>query len=139
PPFTRNYADSFLVFTKGQGVWLWDRLGKQYLDFGSGIAVNAFGHGRKDFAKIVETQMLTLAHTSNLFTSMPTLDLAQRLVGTSPLPADQPFARQRPATYFAGIHLGNSGSEANETALKYARIYAKRKANPNGHKIIAFE
>jgi len=139
PPFTRNYADSFLLFEKGKGVWLWDHLGKKYLDFGSGIAVNSFGHGRADFAKIVARQMKTLAHTSNLFTTEPTLGLARRLTGSSPLPADQPYKDASPSHYFAGVHLGNSGSEANETALKYARIHAKRKAKPNGFKVLAFK
>jgi len=137
PPFTKNYGDTFLIFKAGKGAWLQDIDGKKYLDFGSGIAVNSFGHGRKDFAKIVATQMKTLAHTSNLFTSFPTLNLAARLVATTPLTASESGTPVEP--YFAGVHLGNSGSEANETALKYARIYAKRKDNPNGHKILAFK
>lgn len=139
PPFTKNYGSSFLVFEKGKGSWLWDREGKKYLDFGSGIAVNSFGHGRGDFAAIVAKQMKTLVHTSNLFTTMPTLELARKLVASSPLAKDQPYRSEKPAGYFAGVHLGNSGSEANETALKYARIYASRKAQPNGTRILAFE
>lgn len=139
PPFTQNYGHSFLVFSRGKGVWLWDRLGKKYLDFSSGIAVNSFGHGRKDFAALVKKQMSTLAHTSNLFTSESTLDFARRLVSSSPLAKDQPFSLERYPGYFGGVHLGNSGTEANEGALKYARIYAKRKPNPNGFKILAFE
>lgn len=139
PPFTRNYADRFLVFEKGKGTWLWDREGKKYLDLASGIAVNSFGHGRSDFARIISRQMKTLAHTSNLYTTEATLEFARRLVLSSPLATDQPWNKDRHPGYFGGVHLGNSGSEANETALKYARIYGKRKENPNGFKILAFQ
>jgi acetylornithine/N-succinyldiaminopimelate aminotransferase len=60
-------------------------------------------------------------------------------VASSPLTKDQPYRNEKPAGYFAGVHLGNSGSEANETAIKYARIYASRKPVPNGTKILAFK
>ncbi len=139
PAFTKNYGKRFLVFTKGKGVWLWDLVGKKYLDLASGIAVNSFGHGRNDFARIVAKQMATLAHTSNLFTSPSTIEFARRLVGSSPLAKDNPYKLHHPAGYFAGVHLGNSGTEANESALKYARIYASRKPKPNGTKFLAFK
>ncbi len=150
-PLTRNYADQFLIFDHGKGVWLWDITGNKYLDFGSGIAVNSFGHGRADFAKIVSDQMKRVVHVSNLYSTAETMNLARRLVASSPRAKDQPFpsisaeewtAGQR-GPYFSAVHLGNSGTEANEGALKYARIYQKRRAaaggTPNGTKFLAFE
>ena len=142
PPIARNYGDRFLVFDHGKGVWLWDRGGNKYLDFGSGIAVNSFGHGRSDFARIVSTQMKRVVHVSNLYSTPQTINLVRKLIGSSPLSKHQPYhpvEKGGTGPYFKSVHLGNSGSEANESALKYARIYSKRKANPNGTKFLAFE
>ena len=150
-PLARNYGDKFLMFDHGKGVWLWDSAGNKYLDFGSGIAVNSFGHGRADFAKIVSDQMRKVVHVSNLYTTPETMDLARRLVASSPRAVDQPYKTisleewREGATgpYFKAVHLGNSGTEANEAALKYARIYQKRKLEngkaANGTRFLAFE
>jgi acetylornithine/N-succinyldiaminopimelate aminotransferase len=150
-PLSRNYADQFLIFDHGKGVWLWDAAGNKYLDFGSGIAVNSFGHGRTDFAKIVAEQMKKVVHVSNLYSTVQTMDLARRLVASSPRAKDQPYRAVDPAEwqkgvrgpYFKAVHLGNSGTEANEGALKYARIFQKRRAAaggaPNGTRFLAFE
>jgi acetylornithine/N-succinyldiaminopimelate aminotransferase len=150
-PLSRNYADQFLLFDHGKGVWLWDAAGNKYLDFGSGIAVNSFGHGRPDFAKVVAGQMKKVVHVSNLYSTVQTMDLARRLVAASPLSKDQPYRAVDPAEwqkgvrgpYFKAVHLGNSGTEANEGALKYARIFQKRRAAsggaPNGTRFLAFE
>jgi len=80
-----------------------------------------------------------LVHVSNLYTTQPTLDLAQRLTTASPLPEDQPWSPKMPRSYFSAVHFGNSGTEANEAALKYARVYAQRKTKSNGPKILAFK
>jgi len=123
PPFPKNYADQFLVLDHGKGSVVWDRAGKQYLDFTAGIAVNALGHGRKDLAQIARKQMEKLTHVSNLFTTEPALELAGKLVATG---------------NFAAVHLGNSGTEANEAALKYARVYALRTKGEGHNKFLSF-
>lgn len=123
PPFPNNYSSDFLVFDRGEGVWLWDRAGNKYLDFGSGIAVNALGYGSEELADIAAAQMRKLIHISNLFSTEPAIALARKLVALG---------------NFEAVHLGNSGSEANEAAIKYARIYALRKKGPGHHKILSF-
>jgi acetylornithine/N-succinyldiaminopimelate aminotransferase len=128
PPFPKNYADEFLVLDHGKGTEVWDKAGKRYLDFTGGIAVNALGHGRKDLALIARKQMEKLTHVSNLYTTQPALDLAQKLVGTG-ASAGSPFA---------AVHFGNSGTEANEAALKYARVYALRTKGEGHHKFMSF-
>ncbi len=123
PPFPKNYSTEFIVFTSGDGVWLTDRVGKRYLDFGSGIAVNALGYGKKDLAQVAAEQMGKLIHVSNLYATEPALKLSQVLVDSGP---------------FAAVHFGNSGSEANEAALKYARLYSLRTKGEGNHKILSF-
>ena len=113
PPFPKEYASRFLELSHGKGSYLYDTSGKRYLDFGAGIAVNALGHGRKDLAKIASKQMQKVIHVSNLYTTKPAVKLAVRLVRLGD---------------FAAVHFGNSGSEANETAIKFARMYGKRTA-----------
>ncbi|MEI8095026.1 MAG: aspartate aminotransferase family protein [Spirochaetales bacterium] len=126
PPFPQNYADEFLVLDHGKGTEVWDRAGKRYLDFTGGIAVNALGHGRRDLAQIARKQMEKLTHVSNLYTTEPALLLAARLVATG-----------NPGQ-FAAVHFGNSGTEANEAALKYARVYALRTKGEGHHKFASF-
>ena len=123
-PFPKNYASDFLVFEKGEGVYLYDPTGKKYLDFGSGISVNALGHGREDLAQAAYEQMKKVIHTSNLFTSEPSVFLAEKLIGLG---------------NFDAVHFGNSGSEANEAAIKYARLYSNKTKGEGNYKILAFE
>ena len=123
-PLPKNFGPDFLVFDRGEGVYLYDLDGKKYLDFGAGIAVNALGHARKDIIKTANEQMKKLIHTSNLFSSEPTIALAEKLVALG---------------NFDAVHLGNSGSEANEAAIKYARLYAYNKKGKGNHKILALE
>jgi acetylornithine/N-succinyldiaminopimelate aminotransferase len=124
PPFPKNYASEFLMLKRGQGAWLEDAGGKRYLDFGSGIAVNNFGYGDKELAKIAYKQMLKVTHVSNLFTTSATVKLAKELVATGP---------------FQAVHFGNSGTEANEAALKYARAWSLRTKGEGNHHILAFK
>ncbi len=119
----RQFADSLLVLDRGEGAYVFDAAGKRYLDFGSGIAVNALGYGRHDLADIAAQQMRKLIHTSNLYTTIPTQELGKRLLKSGS---------------FAAVHFGNSGSEANEAALKYARLYALRKKGRGHHKLLCF-
>ncbi|HUX22476.1 MAG TPA: aspartate aminotransferase family protein [Spirochaetia bacterium] len=124
PPFPKSYSRELLIFDRGEGVYLVDEEGNRYLDFGAGIAVNALGYGREDLAETAAAQMRKLIHTSNLFTSEPTIKLAERLVALGG---------------FAAAHFGNSGTEANEAALKYARLYAFRTRGAGHSKFLSFD
>ncbi len=123
PAFPKNYSDTFLQIDHGEGCRLFDTGGKSYLDFGSGIAVNALGYGREDLAKTAYDQMKKLIHISNLYTTEPTVALADKLTALG---------------NFAAVHFGNSGSEANEAALKYARKYAKERKGPDAVGFLSF-
>lgn len=123
-PFPKNYGSEFLICDHGEGCYIFDPTGKKYLDFGSGIAVNSLGHGREDLAKAAYDQMMKINHTSNLYTSDETVLLADKLIN---------FGN------FAAVHFGNSGTEANEAAIKYSRLYSLRKKGAGNSKIIAFE
>lgn len=124
-PFPPQYGSELLVIARGSGVWLEDAAGKRYLDFAGGIAVNALGYGRADLAKIAMRQMRRLPHISNLFTTEPALSLARRILAREP-------------GRFASVFFGNSGTEANEAALKYARLHALRVKGPGHEKILCF-
>jgi acetylornithine/N-succinyldiaminopimelate aminotransferase len=125
----KQFGSDFLVLKEGKGVFLFDANGKKYIDFGSGIAVNALGYGRKDLAKIACAQMKKLVHVSNLYATWPALELGARLAASG-------ANLGRP---FAAVHFGNSGTEANEAAIKYARAYAKRVKGEGCFKLLCFE
>ncbi len=113
--WTRRYAASVmntfgppkLVLTRGEGAHVWDVDGREYVDLLGGIAVNALGHGHPALVEAVTTQLSTLGHVSNFFTSEPQVRLAERLLALVPGEGKVFFA--------------NSGSEANEAALKLTR------------------
>jgi acetylornithine/N-succinyldiaminopimelate aminotransferase len=110
-------------------VYLWDAAGNRYLDLGAGIAVNSLGYGRRDLARIAANQMRKVIHVSNLYTTEPAMALASlllRLLG------------ERVGQYEA-VQFGNSGSEANEAAIKYARLYSLRTRGLGHHKILSFK
>lgn len=113
-----TYDRQKVLFTHGRGVHLWDSEGKRYLDFVSGIGVNALGHAHPAIQKIIRQQAGKLIHTSNLFYHPYQAELAKRLTKLSGL--DRAF-------------FCNSGTEAWEGALKLARAYA-RANHSNGHK-----
>ena len=113
-----TYDRQKVLFTRGRGVYLWDSAGKRYLDFLSGIGVNALGHAHPAIQKVLKQQAGKLIHTSNLFYHEYQAELAKRLTKISGL--DRAF-------------FCNSGTEAWEGALKLARAYA-RANNSNGHK-----
>ncbi|MCB9422860.1 MAG: aspartate aminotransferase family protein [Ardenticatenaceae bacterium] len=102
----QTYVRPEVVFTHGQGAYLYDSEGKQYLDFSSGIAVTALGHSDETWATAVSQQAATLTHVSNLFHTAPHVELAKNLVEHS-------FADK--------VFFCNSGAEANEAAIKFAR------------------
>lgn len=113
-----TYDRQKVLFTRGRGVYLWDSTGKRYLDFVSGIGVNALGYAHPAIQKVLKRQAGELIHTSNLFYHPYQAELAKRLTKISGL--DRAF-------------FCNSGTEAWEGALKLARSYA-RANNNNGHK-----
>lgn len=101
-----------VTLVRGKGTKVWDDTGKEYLDFVAGIAVTSLGHCHPVLVKALTKQANTLIQTSNLFYSIPQLQLAELLVKTSCL--DYAF-------------IGNSGTEAVEGAIKLARRYGKVK------------
>jgi acetylornithine/N-succinyldiaminopimelate aminotransferase len=113
-----TYDRHKILFEKGRGVYLWDSRGHRYLDFLSGIGVNALGHAHPAIQATLKRQAGRLIHVSNLFFHEYQAELAKRLTAISGL--DRAF-------------FCNSGTEAWEGALKLARIYARTK-NTNGHK-----
>jgi predicted acetylornithine/succinylornithine family transaminase len=102
----QTYIRPEVVFTHGKGAYLFDSDGKQYLDFTSGIAVTALGHSDEAWATAVSQQAATLTHVSNLYHTAPQVKLAKNLVEHS-------FADK--------VFFCNSGAEANEAAIKFAR------------------
>ena len=114
-PLPGAFTPELLVLREGSGSRVTDVAGKGYLDFGSGIAVNALGYGRGDLADVAAEQMRRLIHASNLYATEPGLALAEKLRAAAP------------GDGCAAVQFTNSGSEANETALKMARLYAARR------------
>lgn len=113
-----TYERNPVLFTRGRGVYLYDSKGKRYLDFLSGIGVNALGYGHPAIKKVLGQQSQKLIHISNLFFHEYQAELAKLLTTMSGL--DRAF-------------FCNSGTEAWEGALKLARAYAHAQ-NHNGHK-----
>ncbi|MGI6879913.1 acetylornithine transaminase [Microbacterium sp. gxy059] len=109
-----NVGGRLANLVRGEGSHVWDDEGRRYLDFLGGIAVNSLGHAHPVFAEAVSRQAATLAHVSNYFATPPQLELAARL-------------KRLAGTGESGrVFLANSGTEANETALKLARLHGGR-------------
>ena len=119
-----TYARRPVVFVRGEGARLWDSEGREYLDFLAGIAVTGVGHCHPRVAAAIAEQAHTLMHVSNLFHNAHQATLAQRLCGL---------------TGMEKVFFCNSGAEANETALKIARKWGKRKRGEACYEIITFE
>ena len=111
-----------LVLDHGEGVYLYDTDGKQYLDFAAGIAVCALGYGNKDYNDALKEQVDKLLHTSNLYYNVPTIEAARKALAASTM--DRVF-------------FTNSGTEAIEGAIKAAKKYAFTRDGHAGHEIIA--
>jgi acetylornithine aminotransferase/acetylornithine/N-succinyldiaminopimelate aminotransferase len=118
------YARSEIALVRGQGIKVWDADGKEYLDFVAGVAVNALGHCHPRLVAAVAEQAARLIHCSNLYWVDLQVRLAEVLAGLSGL--DRVF-------------FCNSGTEANEAALKLVRKYAYEKGHPERYEIIAME
>jgi predicted acetylornithine/succinylornithine family transaminase len=111
-PLLATYKRAPMEFVRGEGVELVDADGKRYLDFASGIAVNALGYGDAGIAATIADALSTgLIHTSNLYRTAPGEQLAAKLV-------DRSFASR--------VFFCNSGAEANEGAFKVARKWARK-------------
>ena len=100
------YARAPVQFVRGEGARLWDADGVEYLDFQSGLAVTSLGHGHPAVVAAISAQAARLIHVGNLFYTQPGMRLAQRLAASS---------------LGGKVHFANSGTEANEAALKVAR------------------
>jgi acetylornithine aminotransferase len=107
-----TYARLPVQFERGEGIWLWDTEGRQYLDALSGIAVCGLGHAHPRVGAAVAEQAGRLVHTSNLYTIGLQQDLADRLCGLSGMER---------------VFFCNSGAEANEAAIKIARMYGHQR------------
>ena len=118
-----TYNRYHIVLDHGEGVYLYDTDGKEYLDFCAGIAVFALGYNDKKYNDALKTQIDKLLHTSNYYYSYPAISAAKKLVEVSGL--DRVF-------------FTNSGAEAIEGAIKAARKYAYTKDGSTDHEIIAF-
>jgi len=113
-----------VAFEKGRGCKLWDTEGRSYTDFVAGIAVCNLGHAHPRISEAVCRQAGKLLHVSNLYYTLPQVDLAAWLVKHS-------FADR--------VFFGNSGAEANEAAIKLARKYFKDRGEKNRFRIVTME
>ncbi|MCI5919898.1 MAG: aspartate aminotransferase family protein [Roseburia sp.] len=113
-----------LVLDHGEGVYLYDTDGKEYLDFAAGIAVQAFGYNNKEYNDAIKAQIDKVMHTSNLYYNVPVMEAAKRVLKVSGM--DRVF-------------FTNSGTEAIEGALKAAKKYAYTRDGHAGHEVIAMQ
>ena len=115
----QTYARQPITLVSGRGCWVTDDAGREYLDLVAGIAVDVLGHAHPAVAEAVARQAATLVQVSNLYYTVPQLELAEALVARSP---------------FDRVFFTNSGTEANEAALKLAR----RHGNDRGaHEVVS--
>jgi acetylornithine/N-succinyldiaminopimelate aminotransferase len=117
-----TYKRNPVAITRAKGSWVWDDKGKKYLDFFSGLAVSGIGHNMPSVVAAVKAQAGRLLHTSNLYYTEPAAQLAEQLCKRS-------FADK--------VFFSNSGSEANECAIKIARRHGYKRGGR--HEIIVFE
>ena len=120
----QTYGRPEFVLERGNGVYLFDMNGNRYLDFVSGLAVNALGYRDYEVLKAIETQAAKLMHVSNLYHTIPSVKVAQRLVEHS-------FADR--------VFFCNSGTEAWEASLKFCRKWGNTTHDQPKNRLIAFE
>ena len=123
PSVLPTYSRAPLTFVKGEGSWLVDDTGRQFLDMGAGIAVNALGHAHPRLVQAVTDQAQALWHVSNLYNIPQQQALADRLVEL---------------TFADTVFFTNSGTESCELAVKMARKYWSEKGQPERIKIATF-
>jgi len=107
-----TYSRQLVTFTHGEGVWLWDKEGNKYLDALAGVAVNGLGHAHPKLVKAISQQVAKMIHVSNIYGIVEQEKLADKLAEISGM--DKVF-------------FCNSGCEANEAAIKLARLYGHNK------------
>ncbi|OZB49455.1 MAG: acetylornithine transaminase [Cellulomonas sp. 14-74-6] len=114
--YTHAVMDTFgppqRVLVRGEGAWVWDADGRRYLDLLGGIAVNALGHAHPTLTAAISAQLGTLGHVSNFFASPTQVALAERLLAIAGAPAG------------SRVFFSNSGTEANEAAVKLTRRHS---------------
>ena len=118
----KTYNRFQIVLDKGEGVYLYDNTGKQYLDFASGIGVQSLGYGNEEYKQALKDQIDKLTHISNLYYSQPMAEAAEKVVKASGM---------------SRVFFTNSGTEAVEGAIKAVRKYAWLKDGQHDHEIIA--
>lgn len=119
-----TYARFPLQLVSGKGSLLYDNDGREYIDLGTGIAVNTFGVADEEWANVVSAQAAKLSHVSNLYYSQPCAILAEKLCKR---------------TGMKKVFFSNSGAEANECAIKTARKYAQDKKGMEYFNIITLK
>ena len=119
----QTYRRPSFVVDRAEGMYVYDLEGRRYLDFVAGIAVNALGYGDKEILEALTQQAHKLIHISNLYHMIPHVLLAEALVENS-------FADR--------VFFCNSGSESVETALKFARKWARTEFDGDKHEVVAF-
>ena len=124
PALLPNFVRADLPFSHGEGVWLWTEDGREYLDFGAGIATSSLGHAHPHLVATIARQASRLMHVSNLYRSPQSERLAQRLV-------DRSFADS--------VFFCNSGAEANEGMIKMMRKAMAATGRPERTRLICFE
>jgi acetylornithine/N-succinyldiaminopimelate aminotransferase len=119
-----TYGRLPMTLVKGEGTYVWDSEGKRYLDFLTGLAVNSLGHNHPAVVCAIQEQAKEMIHASNLYWIPNQVALAERLV-------EHTFADK--------VFFCNSGAEANESAFKLARKYAKKNHGANKYEVVALE
>ncbi|PHH65792.1 hypothetical protein CDD81_1519 [Ophiocordyceps australis] len=131
PYMVATYARPPPVFVRGSGSWLWDMEQRRYLDMTAGIAVTALGHCDSECARIVADQAQTLVHASNLYYNPWTGALSKLLVNKTLESGGMHDAQ--------AVFVCNSGSEANEAAIKFARKVGKQLDGSGAkHQVLSF-
>lgn len=120
-----TYARLPFWFVRGEGCRVWDQEDREYLDFGTGIAVCSLGHAHPGLSRAIADQASTLVHISNLYYQEPQLRLAEKLIRCVGQPGK--------------VFFCNSGAEANEAALKLAQRVANLPGDGTQRKIITFQ
>ena len=117
-----NYAPASFIPAEASGSSVWDKNNKKYIDLGGGIAVTSLGHSNPELITALNDQSKKLWHLSNYIANEPAINLAKQLI-------DLTFADK--------VYFSNSGSEANEAAIKMARRY-HHESGSDRNEIIAF-
>ena len=118
------YSRADLAFERGEGAWLWGTDGERYLDFASGVAVNALGHAHPHLVAAITAQAAKVIHVSNLYRIPEGERLADRLCA---------------ASFADTVFFANSGAEAMECVIKMVRKYQSASDRPERYRIITFE